>query len=287
MKVSINTDSERAFPWLPLCSGNCLCFLMWILIVFLCQYGERAWERAVVPCFSLATGLYYTVFNEFSFRRTGCPSQKQWVPYCTLINFCSLCLPKWTDALLVSHYIKKKKNWTHWFTLMVVFFQSTYPWQGFQTSWEATFWLPLCTLMWGERPMLQPAAWYGAGCWQFWVTSPSESWVEYCSLCPAVSLCLRVLRSNGTPAAGGAFPPLFSGFHFHMGSNPPWSDLYLVVHPAPSWPHVMCKENFLMSISSSHHQWDQCIKQSKFVSWGLLIIFSQEVTLDSRQTCLV
>lgn len=51
----------------------------------------------------------------------------------------------------------------------------------------------------------------------------------------------------------------------------------------------MCKDNSLLSVTSSHHQWDQ-FTASNNLSLHLgpvtYIIFSQEATLDSRQPCL-
>lgn len=201
-----------------------------LLDVNLNHVSLPVWSKGLrKSCCSLFQPCYRTLLYHFQWVLI----QKGWLPLArssgsftalSLVNFCSLSLPKWTEALLLSHYIKKNKNWTHWFTLMVVCPSLPTHDKAFRLPGKPATDSPFVAVTCCERHQLcSVLAWCSAGCWQFQVVSPSESWVKYCSwsLCPGVSLRLRVWEERVPQPKVMHFLPFFWGFHFHVGPNPP------------------------------------------------------------------
>lgn len=94
----------------------------------------------------------------------------------SLVNFCSLSLPKWTDALLLSHYIKKIKielTDLHWWLVVPVHL----PMMGFSDLLGSHLLTPLCypNMEW-ETPALQLAVCCMVWCWMLTILGDKSQW---------------------------------------------------------------------------------------------------------------
>lgn len=137
------------------------------------------WKGLRKSCCSLFRPCYRPLL--YHFQRVLI--QKGWLPLArssgsftalSLVNFCSLSLPRWIEALLLSHYIKKIKLNSLIYTDGWLS-QSAYPWQSIQTSWEASYWLPLCYCnMLRETPALQLACMLW--CWMLTIPGDKSQW---------------------------------------------------------------------------------------------------------------
>lgn len=243
---------------------------MWILITFLCQYGQRAWERAALP-------LCWPCYRPLLYHFQWVLIQKVWLhkvkssgslTALSLVNLCSRSLgslSKWTEALLLNHYIKNPSKTPQWITQMVVLSQSTYTWWSFQTSWEASFWLTLCYchLRW------EPEAEQLAAChvvWWWSLTTPDDSgWLQLGkALGPeAVSRSVtepQSLWSKSSPADSDVFPPHCFAVSFVHGprlSSLKWLEILWSTLPLPVHVFVHVKAALwwaLLAPASRDHQ---------------------------------